>query len=241
MSKTKPLLTVTNVSSGYGRVTILNDISITVAEGEMVSIIGANGAGKTTLLKTLSGLIECTAGSIVYDSIDLTKTPAHIRPALGLALVPEGRQIFPRLSVLENLELGAYCRVAPAQEIAQDIEAQFTLFPILESRRAQLGGTLSGGEQQMLAMARALMSRPKLLLLDEPSMGVAPLIVEKIFTTLAELQKSGLTILVVEQNASLALAQSDRGYVIELGRIQYGGTGKELLSDSRIRETYLGH
>lgn len=241
MSKTKPLLTATNVSSGYGRVTILNDISITVAEGEMVSIIGANGAGKTTLLKTLSGLIECTAGSIVYDSIDLTKTPAQIRPALGLALVPEGRQIFPRLSVLENLELGAYCRIAPAQEIVQDIEAQFTLFPILESRRAQLGGTLSGGEQQMLAMARALMSRPKLLLLDEPSMGVAPLIVEKIFTTLAELQKSGLTILVVEQNASLALAQSDRGYVIELGRIQYGGTGKELLSDSRIRETYLGH
>jgi len=206
----------------------------------MVSIIGANGAGKTTLLKTLSGLIPCSSGSIVYDSIHLTDIPSHIRPSLGMALVPEGRQIFPRLSVLENLELGAYSRVAPAEELTRDIEAQFALFPILESRRTQLGGTLSGGEQQMLAMARALMSRPKLLLLDEPSMGVAPLIVEKIFSTLTELRKSGLTILVVEQNASLALAHSDRGYVLELGRVQYGGSGKELLSDPRIRETYLG-
>lgn len=240
MNTTAPLLTTTNVSSGYGRITILHDISISVAKGEMISIIGANGAGKTTLLKTLSGLMPCSAGSIVYDSIDLTDIPSHIRPSLGMALVPEGRQIFPRLSVLENLELGAYSRVAPAEEIARDIDAQFALFPILESRRTQLGGTLSGGEQQMLAMARALMSRPKLLLLDEPSMGVAPLIVEKIFSTLTELRKSGLTILVVEQNASLALAHSDRGYVLELGRVQYGGSGSELLSDSRIRETYLG-
>jgi branched-chain amino acid transport system ATP-binding protein len=240
MNTGSPLLSTSNVTSGYGRITILHDISITVAPGEMVSIIGANGAGKTTLLKTLSGLIPCSTGSMMYDAMDLTEIPAHIRPSLGMALVPEGRQIFPRLSVLENLELGAYSRVAPAHEIAQDIEAQFALFPILENRRHQSGGTLSGGEQQMLAMARALMSRPKLLLLDEPSMGVAPLIVEKIFSTLTELRRNGLTILVVEQNASLALAHSDRGYVLELGRVQYGGSGKELLSDSRIRETYLG-
>jgi branched-chain amino acid transport system ATP-binding protein len=239
MSSVVPLLHTSNLCAGYGKIDVLRNVDISITAGEGVSIIGANGAGKTTLLRALAGLIPLQQGSILYKSAAIEMIPAHKRPGLGLALVPEGRQIFPRLSVLENLQLGAYSRLDSSNVVA-DVEKNFELFPILKDRRNQVGGTLSGGEQQMLAIARALMSSPKLLLLDEPSMGIAPIIVQRIFDTLVTLRREGLTILIVEQNAKLALSTSDRGYVLELGKIALSGTGEELLHNPKVQELYLG-
>jgi branched-chain amino acid transport system ATP-binding protein len=235
------LLNTREICAGYGKLEVLHNVSLHIEVNEMVAVIGANGAGKTTLLRTLMGLNKCHSGSIFYNATDITNIKAYKRPGLGIALVPEGRQIFPRLTVMENIELGAYSKKMTSVELAREIEKLYTLFPILKERTAQLGGTLSGGEQQMLAIARGLMSQPQLLLLDEPSMGVAPLIVEKIFLALQELRKGGLTILLVEQNAHLALAHANRGYVLELGRLVYEGTGKDLLADEKIQELYLGY
>ena len=232
-------LTVREVCAGYGALTVLHDVSLSVQVGEIVSIIGANGAGKSTLMGVLSGLVACTAGSLSLFGEDITTVEAHERVPRGIILVPEGRKIFPRLSVDENLDLGAFTRRDTAQ-IAHHKARVFELFPILAERRAQRGGTLSGGEQQMLAIGRALMGAPKVLLLDEPSMGVAPLFCEKIFQTIQLLNRDGITILLVEQNAHLALQLAHRGYVMETGRITISGSGQELRADSRIKAAYLG-
>jgi len=233
------VLRVNELSAGYGQVAVLKGVSLNVNSAEIIAIIGANGAGKTTLLRCLSGLIPITSGEAHFCSVSLGSTSAHLLPGLGLAHVPEGRQIFLRLTVRENLELGAYSR--PAHKACPDrLNFVFELFPILKTRLTQLGGTLSGGEQQMLAIARALMSNPKLLLLDEPSMGVAPILVERIFETIKLLNSSGLTVVLVEQNAHLALALAHRGYVLETGKIVLTGTGKTLLNDARVKEAYLG-
>jgi branched-chain amino acid transport system ATP-binding protein len=214
-------------------------VSLSVGSGEIVCLIGANGAGKTTALRCLSGLLPLTAGSIAFAGHDLARVPPHRLVEFGLAHVPEGRRIFARLTVLENLKLGAFLR-RDAAAVAQDIERAFTLFPILAERRTQAGGTLSGGEQQMLAIARALMSRPRLLLMDEPSMGVAPLIVARIFEAIKALNREGLAILLVEQNARMALAMANRGYVLETGRITVKGLASHLATDERVKRAYLG-
>ena len=215
--KREPVLDVQSVSAGYGQIEVLHEVSLRVYPGEIVSMIGCNGAGKTTTLHVISGLRGLSAGRVVFDGRDLAKVPAHERVKLGLAQVPEGRKIFPRLTVLENLRMGAYLR-RDHDAVESELAQLYTLFPVLKQRLNQLGGTLSGGEQQMLAIARALMSRPKLLLMDEPSMGVAPMLVARIFETLRELNRSGLTILLVEQNAHLALKLSTRAYVIGDGQ-----------------------
>lgn len=233
------LLSVQGVSSRYGRIEVLHSLSLSVGKGEVVSVIGANGAGKTTLLKTIAGVKSPSQGTLRFHGTDITSAPPQERVARGIALVPEGRQIFSRLTVLENLELGAYLR-SDAEGIAADLEKIFTLFPVLKERLKQSGGTLSGGEQQMLAIGRALMSRPKLLLMDEPSMGVAPLLVAKIFETIEELNGLGLTILLVEQNAKLALKAAQRAYVLEVGAITSHGEAKLLLDDERVQQAYLG-
>jgi len=233
------LLRVKELSARYGRIEVLHGISVAVNRGEIVSIIGANGAGKTTLLKSIGGVKNLSHGSISFAGTDITTLPAQERVAKGIALVPEGRQIFSRLTVLENLELGAYLRSDKAA-LAEDFEKIFALFPVLKERLKQSGGTLSGGEQQMLAIGRALMSRPKLLLMDEPSMGVAPLLVAKIFETVQELNSQGLTILLVEQNAKLALKVAKRAYVLEVGAITSEGEAKLLLEDERVQNAYLG-
>jgi branched-chain amino acid transport system ATP-binding protein len=233
------LLEVENVHAGYGPCEVLKGISLRVDEGEIVTIIGANGAGKTSTLMTISGCVSATRGSVRYAGSEIQSLPAHEIVRLGICHSPEGRKIFPRLSVWDNLQLGAYTR-SDAAGIRQDTDRVFNLFPILRERRTQSGGTLSGGEQQMLAVGRALMGRPKLLLLDEPSLGLAPLVVKKIFEVILELNRSGMAILLVEQAARMALKLAHRGYVLETGTITMTGRGEELLYDRRVQDAYLG-
>ena len=232
------LLEVKNLHVAYGGIRAVKGIDLAVDKGELVCLIGANGAGKTTTLKAICGLLPARAGSVTYAGADIARVPVFELPRRGLVLVPEGRGIFPQLTVEENLAMGAYVRTDSA--IAGDIERQYASFPRLKERRAQTAGTLSGGEQQMLAMARALMARPTLLLLDEPSMGLAPLLVAKIFEIVREISRQGVTILLVEQNARLALEVARRGYVMESGVIALAGEARHLLADPRIREAYLG-
>jgi branched-chain amino acid transport system ATP-binding protein len=234
------LLALENISIAYGGIKAVKGVSLNVEEGELVTLIGANGAGKTTTLNTLGGLLTPASGSIKYAGKDLLRIPAHDRVREGLALVPEGRGIFSRLTVRENLQMGAFHRHDKA-DIAADLEKSFALFSRLKEREGQLAGTLSGGEQQMLAIARALMSRPRLLLLDEPSMGLAPLMVEKIFEIIREINAQGVAILLDQQNARLALAAAKRAYVMESGSITLSGPAAELAADERVRAAYLGH
>jgi branched-chain amino acid transport system ATP-binding protein len=234
-----PLLAVSGLEVAYGGIRAVKGIDFAVGAGELVTLIGANGAGKTTTLKALAGLLRPVAGSVRYNTKDVTAEAPHRRVEAGMALVPEGRGVFPRLSVDENLTMGAYSRRDPVTA-RTDRERMFALFPRLAERRAQLAGTLSGGEQQMLAIARALMGRPRLLLLDEPSMGLAPLMVQKIFETILTIAREGVTLLLVEQNARLALEVSQRGYVMESGRITLSGTARDLAADPQVRRAYLG-
>ncbi|MFI9718831.1 ABC transporter ATP-binding protein [Streptomyces sp. NPDC052396] len=236
---TAPLLEVDNLRIAYGQIEAVKGISFTVHPGQIVTLIGTNGAGKTTTLRTLSGLHPPLSGTIRFNGTALRGIPAHRIVALGLAHSPEGRHIFPRLTIAENLQLGAFLR-KDGEGIRQDTERAYELFPILGERARQPAGTLSGGEQQMLAMARALMSRPKLLMLDEPSMGLSPIMMQKIMATIAELKAAGTTILLVEQNAQAALTLADHGHVMETGRIVLSGTGAELLHDESVRKAYLG-
>lgn len=233
------LLDLANVEAGYGAIAVLKGISLTVRTGEIVALIGANGAGKSTTLRAISRILPLRAGSVRFAGEDIGRIPAHEVVTRSLVQVPEGRRIFPRLTVLENLQLGAFTRRDP-HEISTGIERSFALFPILAERRHQAGGTLSGGEQQMLAIARALMSKPRLLLMDEPSMGVAPILVQRIFSTIRQLNAEGLSILLVEQNARQALAIAHRGYVLETGSIALAGPAAELLADPRVQAAYLG-
>lgn len=232
------MLSVRDLKSRYGRIEVLHGISFEVAEGEIVTLVGSNGAGKTTLLRTLSGVQPATAGSIFFVGAPVQNLKPHRRVALGLSQVPEGRQVFGSLSVADNLRLGGITRHDDA--IKADLDSMYALFPVLAKKAQHQAGGLSGGEQQMLAIGRALMARPKLLLLDEPSMGLAPKIVEQIFGVIAEFRRRGLTVLLVEQNANAALAIADRGYVVETGRITITGRGDELLNDPRVRAAYLG-
>lgn len=232
------MLEVKDLVVSYGKIKAVKGISFTVEEGEVVTLIGTNGAGKTTTLRTISGLLSPTSGSILFKGQDLTKVPAHEIVSLGIAHSPEGRRIFPKLSVEENLMLGAFAR--KDKKIREDLGAAFELFPILEERRSQPAGTFSGGEQQMLAMGRAMMSRPTLLMLDEPSMGLSPIMMKRIMTTVSTLQEQGTTILLVEQNAQAALKRANKGYVLEVGKIVLSGTGKELLTSDEVRKAYLG-
>jgi branched-chain amino acid transport system ATP-binding protein len=234
-----PLLDVRELRAGYGVIEVLKGISIHVDPGEIVCVIGANGAGKTTTLMCISGIVKARGGSIHFTGNDLSKVPAHDIVKLGLAQSPEGRKIFPRLTVLENLQMGAFTRSDEAG-IREDIEKAYHYFPILKDRQKQLGGTLSGGEQQMLAIARALMARPKLLLLDEPSLGLAPMICVKIFQVIRELNQEGMSVLLVEQNARMALKLAHRGYVMETGSITFSDRAEVLLNDPRIQAAYLG-
>jgi branched-chain amino acid transport system ATP-binding protein len=233
------LLEVTGLRSGYGPIEVLKGIDLTVNEGEIVTVIGANGAGKTTTLMTISGAVRARAGTVKFRGESLTNVPAHDIVRRGVAQAPEGRKIFPRLTVLENLEMGAFTRT-DKPGIGQDIDRAFGLFPILKERQKQYGGTLSGGEQQMLAIARALMSRPRLLLLDEPSLGLAPMVVVKIFEVIGDLNRQGMSILLVEQNARQALKLAHRGYVMETGAVTAADRADALLNDPRIRAAYLG-
>lgn len=233
------ILEIIDLSINYGAIQAIKDINIVVNEGEIVTLIGANGAGKTTTLKAISRLLEPVKGKIIFHGKDLTKYRADEGVKLGIAHSPEGRRILSRLTVLDNLKLGAYIR-NDALGIKADLEKQFTIFPRLSERRHQLAGTLSGGEQQMLAIARALMSRPKLLLLDEPSLGLAPQIVKEIFAVIRQLNEENVTILLVEQNATLALQSAHRGYVLEAGCLTLTGEAADLLTDERVRQAYLG-
>ena len=233
------MLELRNIHTYYGSIRAVRGISITVSGSEMVCLIGANGAGKSTTLMTTSGIHTPTEGSIHFDGKDITKTSAEERVALGISQVPEGRLIFPDMSVLENLQLGAYLR-NDKNGIRDDLERIFQFFPVLQNRQKQRGGSLSGGEQQMLAIGRALMSKPKLLLLDEPSLGLAPLIVKQIFEIIQQINADGTTILLVEQNAQIALQVTDRGYVMETGEITIEGASADLLADEGVRQAYLG-
>ncbi|NJP44786.1 ABC transporter ATP-binding protein [Actinacidiphila epipremni] len=233
------LLEVDDLRVAYGKIEAVKGISFTVEAGQIVTLIGTNGAGKTTTLRTLSGLLKPIGGRVRFDGKVLTRVPAHKIVALGLAHSPEGRHIFPSLTIEQNLLLGAYLRKDPAG-VTEDIERAYTLFPILGERRKQAAGTLSGGEQQMLAMGRALMCRPKLLMLDEPSMGLSPIMMQKIMATIKELKEQGTTILLVEQNAQAALSLADQAHVMEIGAIKLSGTGQDLLHDEGVRKTYLG-
>ena len=233
------LLEVKDLQVYYGVICALKGISFEVNEGEIVSLIGANGAGKTTMMQSVVGIIPKKSGSVIFDGKDISKTPCHKIVQLGMTQVPEGRRIFQELSVYENLMMGAYT-VRNQQRFKEDLESVFQRFPRLAERRNQIAGTLSGGEQQMLAMSRALMIRPKLLMLDEPSMGLAPILVDQIFEIIKELNKQGTTILLVEQNANKALEISDRAYVLETGSITLSGTGVELASSDEVRKAYLG-
>ena len=233
------MLTVEGLVTAYGKIEALHSLSFEVQEGEIVTLIGANGAGKSTTLRTISGLQQPKAGRITFLGQPIQGAPPHVVTAKGIIHVPEGRRIFPQLTVRENLELGAFLR-KDRSAIGAAIDRVFDLFPRLKERAGQKGGTLSGGEQQMLAIGRGLMSQPKLLMLDEPSMGLAPVIVETIFETILRLNGEGITILLVEQNANLALAMADRGYVLETGRILFAGSGPELLASPQVRQAYLG-
>jgi branched-chain amino acid transport system ATP-binding protein len=234
-----PLLTVEGIKVHYGAIQALKGVSLTVGKGEVVALIGANGAGKTSTLRAVSGMLKPSAGRITLEGKDTTSLKAHQLVPRGMAHAPEGRGVFPNLTVLENLELGAYLR-KDAAGIQQDLEKGFTLFPVLKERRKQLAGTLSGGEQQMLAIARALLSRPQLLLLDEPSLGLAPQVTETIFRTLREVNATGVSVLLVEQNAHLALNCAHYGYVLETGEVAMAGPGKALLDSPEVRRAYLG-
>jgi branched-chain amino acid transport system ATP-binding protein len=233
------LLELDNVTLLYGRIQALHGISMTVGQGEIVALIGANGAGKSTTMRAISGLRPIAQGSIRFDGQDITRMRADLRVVRGVSQSPEGRGIFPGMTVRENLEMGAYTR-RNRSEIDEDMQRAFTLFPRLKEREKQAGGTLSGGEQQMLAVGRALMSRPKLLLLDEPSMGLAPILIQQIFDIIVEINQQGTTVLLVEQNAQQALSRAHRAYVLETGRIVKEGTGAELLNDSSVKDAYLG-
>ena len=233
------MLEIKNLNLHYGVIHALKDISLTVNDGEIVTLIGANGAGKTSTLRAISGLEKITDGEILLDGQSLAGIPAPKRVSMGISQVPEGRRIFPDMSVFENLEMGAYLR-NDKEEIKRDMEMVYSHFPILGVRSKQMAGTLSGGEQQMMAMGRALMSRPKILLLDEPSMGLAPILVQEIFNIIKVINATGTTVLLVEQNANMALSIADRGYVIETGSIVLSGTGKELASSEAVRKAYLG-
>jgi branched-chain amino acid transport system ATP-binding protein len=232
------VLSVENLKSGYGRIEALHGVSITVAAGEIVTLVGANGAGKTTLLRAISGVQPITAGRILFEGRPIERLPGHARVALGIAQVPEGRQLFAPLSVDDNLKLGAWTRRDDDRET--ELAQVYALFPMLATRRQAAAGTLSGGQQQMLAIGRALMAKPRLLLLDEPSMGLAPMLVDQILGVVQGLKRTGLTVLLVEQNARAALAIADRGYVVETGRIAASGSAAELLADDRVQAAYLG-
>lgn len=234
------LLEIRNLEVSYGKIKALRGISLHITQGEIVTLVGANGAGKTTLLKTISGLLKPVGGSISYEGADLTRKKPFERVVSGLCQSPEGRGIFPGMTVFENLEIGKYSRPERKSEIQEDIEMVYSLFPRLKEREKQAGGTLSGGEQQMLSIGRALMSRPKLLLLDEPSMGLAPMFIEQIFNIIQEIKKQGVTILLVEQNAAKALKVADRAYVLETGLITKEGSGLSLLNDEAVKRAYLG-
>lgn len=234
------MLVVKDLDVFYGAIHALKGLSFNVNEGEVVTLIGANGAGKTTTLHAISGLIKSNKGSITLGSTDLLATPADRIVSLGLAQVPEGRRVFSKMSVYENLIMGAFTRNDAKSEIEADVEKMYARFPRLKERHKQLAGTMSGGEQQMLAIARALMSRPKILLMDEPSMGLAPILVDEIFSIIKDTNKDGMTILLVEQNAHKALSVADRAYVLETGKIIMEGDAKELLNDDRVRQAYLG-
>lgn len=231
------MLKVKDINVYYGKIHALKNVSFEVRPGEVVALIGANGAGKSTTLKTVSGMMHSRTGSIEFLGEDITHTPSHNLVYKGLAHVPEGRRIFQQMTVLENLEMGAYLHKKPTREELKDI---FTRFPRLQERRDQVAGTLSGGEQQMLAVGRALMGNPKMILMDEPSMGLSPLLVKEIFSIIREVNRQGITILLVEQNAKMALSISDRAYVLETGSISLEGGAKELLKDDRVRKAYLG-
>jgi branched-chain amino acid transport system ATP-binding protein len=233
------MLELRDVSSGYGAIDALRGVSISVAQGEVVTLIGANGAGKSTTLRNITGLVPIRSGAILFEGQSLVGVPTHRITGMGISLVPEGRAIFANLSVSENLDMGAYLR-SDGAENARSLERVFTLFPRLAERRKQQGGTLSGGEQQMLAIGRALMARPRLLLLDEPSLGLAPILVHTILTAIDEINREGTTILLVEQNAKAALVHSHRGYVLETGAIVMEGPSEQLAADPRVKEAYLG-
>ena len=236
---TTPLLDVRDLRVAYGKIEAVKGVSLCVEPGQVVTLIGGNGAGKTTTLRTISGLLRPVEGTILFEGEPIEGVPAHRIVEMGIAHSPEGRRIFPRMTVAENLELGAFTR-ADGVEVQQDKTRIFELFPVLAERRGQAAGTLSGGEQQMLAMGRALMSKPRLMMLDEPSMGLSPIMMERIFSTVRELKDQGVTILLVEQNAQAALGLADYGYVIETGRIVLAGSGPELASNEEVRKAYLG-
>jgi branched-chain amino acid transport system ATP-binding protein len=234
------LLEVNDLHVFYGRIEAIKGISFNVNQGEIVTLIGANGAGKTTTMRTVSGVRPVAQGSIIFEGQDITKMPPHERVKLGICQAPEGRGIFPGMTVRENLDMGTYVRGGNAAEKASDLEHVFTLFPRLKERITQLGGTLSGGEQQMLAIGRALMSRPRLLLLDEPSMGLAPMLIAQIFEIIKQINSEGISVLLVEQNATQALRTAQRGYVLETGHVVKEGSGQLLLDDPAVRAAYLG-
>jgi branched-chain amino acid transport system ATP-binding protein len=233
-------LEVKNLRVHYGKIEAIKGISFVVNEGEIVSLIGANGAGKTTTLKTISGLRNVSSGEILFDGQDISKVPAHERVDLGISQAPEGRGIFPGMTVLENLEMGKFNRKNRKAEMSEDLEKVYSLFPRLLERTSQAGGTLSGGEQQMLAIGRSLMARPKVLLLDEPSMGLAPQMIANIFRIITEINKQGVTILLVEQNAQQALQRADRAYVLETGKVTKEAKASDLLNDPDVKAAYLG-
>jgi branched-chain amino acid transport system ATP-binding protein len=232
------LLEVGKLSVAYGAIQAVRDVSFTVGEGQIVCLIGSNGAGKTTVLRTISGLLRPSGGDITFDGRSIVRQPAHAILGMGIAHAPEGRRLFPRMTVEENLLLGAYAR--RDGEIAKDMARVYELFEVLGQRRRQKAGLFSGGEQQMLAIGRSMMSRPRLLMLDEPSMGLSPIMTQRIFDTISELRSQGTTVLLVEQNALAALGLADLGYVVDLGRTTLSGTGRELLADERVRAAYLG-
>lgn len=234
-----PLLELDSVSAHYGRIQALHELTLHVDEGEIVTLIGANGAGKTTTMRVISGIRPVSSGALRFDGDDIGSLRADLRVVRGISQAPEGRGVFPGMTVLENLDMGAYTR-KDRKSLGEDLDRVFELFPRLAERKSQVGGTMSGGEQQMLAIGRALMSKPRLLLLDEPSMGLAPQFIQQIFRIITEINKQGTTVLLVEQNAQQALQRAHRAYVIETGRITRSGTGAELLADPAIKEAYLG-
>ena len=231
------MLKIENLKVNYGGIEAVKGISFEVPDNSIVTLIGANGAGKSTTLRTIAGIVKAGSGSITYDNADMLQKKTHEIVEAGITLVPEGRRVFPDLTVLENIKIGAYLR---KDDLSDDIARVYDLFPRLKERHWQLAGTLSGGEQQMLAIARALMAKPKLIMMDEPSLGLAPIVVQGIFDIIKEIHKQGVTILLIEQNANMALKTADLAYVLETGRITMSGTGKELLSDERVKKAYLG-
>lgn len=236
-----PLLEVKDMTVAYGRIEAIHSISLTVDQGELVTLIGANGAGKTTTMRAISGVHPLAGGAILFDGQDVTKMKPHLRVHAGIIQAPEGRGVFAGMTVMENLEMGCFARTFTTRaEHDETLERVFTFFPRLAERRTQVGGTMSGGEQQMLAIGRALMARPRLLLLDEPSMGLAPMIIQQIFRIISEINKQGTTVLLVEQNAQQALSRSDRAYVLETGTVVRTGPGRTLLADPAIKDAYLG-